>query len=118
HVSLEELITIISSRFEIQDQCLDTIDIQIQDLHTKSERINMDVTTSRNETMRVGRAICGIQYRMRDIDHQVLCLDDNICATLAAFPREPRSERLREPCFINRTLLGSTPFVFPGQKGG
>ncbi|KAL7001436.1 hypothetical protein U1Q18_002587 [Sarracenia purpurea var. burkii] len=91
HASLEDLITLMSSRFEIREQCLDTIDIQIQDLHTKAERINGDVTTSRDETMRVGRAISGIQYRMRGIGHPVLCLDDNICATLAATRVTPKN---------------------------
>ncbi|KAL6976659.1 hypothetical protein U1Q18_025446 [Sarracenia purpurea var. burkii] len=84
YVSLEELITLMSSWFEILEQCLNTIDIQIQGLHTKAERINGDITTSRNETMRVSLAISGIQYRMREIDHRVLCLNDNIYATLAA----------------------------------
>ncbi|KAL6970596.1 hypothetical protein U1Q18_030292 [Sarracenia purpurea var. burkii] len=91
HVSLEELITLMSSRFKILKQRLDTIDIQIQDLHTKAKRINRDVTTSQNETMRVGRAISGIQYRMRNIDHRGLCLDDNVGATLAATRISPEN---------------------------
>ncbi|KAL6966779.1 hypothetical protein U1Q18_032572, partial [Sarracenia purpurea var. burkii] len=51
-------------------------------LHTKAERIKGDVMAIRNETMRVDCAISGIYYRMREIDHQVLCLDENVCATL------------------------------------
>ncbi|KAL6965280.1 hypothetical protein U1Q18_036335 [Sarracenia purpurea var. burkii] len=83
HASLEKLNTLMSSRFEILERHLDVIDIQIQDLHAKAKRINEDVTGNRSETIRVGHAISEIHYRMREIDHRVLCLNNNVCATLA-----------------------------------
>ncbi|KAL6973569.1 hypothetical protein U1Q18_027754 [Sarracenia purpurea var. burkii] len=120
HVSLEELITLMSSRFEILKQCLDTLDIQIQDLHTKAERINWDVMTIQNETLRVGCAINDIQYRMRDIDHRVLCLDGNVCASLAATrlsPENPAQNDLENPVSQIGHFSNPLTFFLQDQKG-
>ncbi|KAL6987784.1 hypothetical protein U1Q18_013531, partial [Sarracenia purpurea var. burkii] len=65
------------------DRRLELMHIQLRDLEDKAQILHQEVQAGHRQILRLDHAITSIHYRMRDIDHCLLNIDDNACATIA-----------------------------------